>query len=121
MAIASGASFPGYIVAIIIIGLGTGGIKANVSPLVAEQYRSKTPYIKTLKNGDRVIVSPQATYQKIFNYFYWVRPTSYLHLRCMLTTLLHNDRVSTLVLCLLLPPPNWKRTLAFGLPFYFLH
>ncbi|CDS04124.1 hypothetical protein LRAMOSA07079 [Lichtheimia ramosa] len=71
MAIASGASFPGYIVAIIIIGLGTGGIKANVSPLVAEQYRSKTPYIKTLKNGDRVIVSPQATYQKIFNYFYW--------------------------------------------------
>lgn len=79
MAIASGASFPGYIVAIIIIGLGTGGIKANVSPLVAEQYRSKTPYIKTLKNGDRVIVSPQATYQKIFNYFYWVRSSYMLY------------------------------------------
>ncbi|KAI8343335.1 POT family-domain-containing protein [Chlamydoabsidia padenii] len=70
-AIASGATFPGFIVSIIIIGLGTGGIKANVSPLVAEQYRSRTAYVKTLKNGDRVIVTPQATYQKIFNMFYW--------------------------------------------------
>lgn len=70
-AIASGASFPGYIVAIIIVGLGTGGIKSNVSPLVAEQYRSKSAYVKTLKNGKRVIVTPQATYQKIFNFFYW--------------------------------------------------
>lgn len=70
-AIASGAAFPGFIVAIIIIGLATGGIKANVSPLVAEQYRSQSAYVKTLKNGTRVIVTPQATYQKIFNYFYW--------------------------------------------------
>ncbi|KAG0167659.1 peptide transporter ptr2 [Apophysomyces sp. BC1034] len=71
MAIENGAAFPGYIVAIIIIGLGTGGIKSNVSPLVAEQYRSKTPFVRTLKNGKRVIVTPQATYQKIFNMFYW--------------------------------------------------
>ncbi|CEP16928.1 hypothetical protein [Parasitella parasitica] len=69
--IASGAAFPGFIVAVIIIGLATGGIKANVSPLVAEQYRSRSAYVKTLKNGKRVIVTPQATYQKIFNYFYW--------------------------------------------------
>lgn len=71
MAIDSGAAFPGFIVAIIIIGLATGGIKANVSPLVAEQYQSKSAYIKTLNNGKRVIITPQATYQKIFNYFYW--------------------------------------------------
>ncbi|KAI7901093.1 POT family-domain-containing protein [Cokeromyces recurvatus] len=70
-AIANGSAFPGLVVAIIIIGLGTGGIKSNVSPLVAEQYRSKSAYVKTLKNGKRVIVTPQATYQKIFNYFYW--------------------------------------------------
>ncbi|KAI8343312.1 POT family-domain-containing protein [Chlamydoabsidia padenii] len=70
-ALASGAAFPGFVVAIIIIGLGTGGIKANVSPLVAEQYVQKTPFVKTLKNGKRVIVTPQATYQKIFNMFYW--------------------------------------------------
>lgn len=95
-AIASGATFPGFIVAIVIIGLATGGIKANVSPLVAEQYGATKPYIKTIvpksssrhcvDEGDlptvntttsqsagvtRVIVSPQATYQKLFNYFYW--------------------------------------------------
>lgn len=70
-AISAGSSFPGYIVAIIIIGLGTGGIKSNVSPLVAEQYRSKTPFVRTLKSGERVIVTPQATYQTIFNMFYW--------------------------------------------------
>ncbi|KAL9551491.1 hypothetical protein MBANPS3_004233 [Mucor bainieri] len=69
--IASGAAFPGFIVAIIIVGLATGGIKANVSPLVAEQYRSKSAYVKTLENGKRVIVTPQVTYQKIFNYFYF--------------------------------------------------
>ncbi|KAI7892110.1 POT family-domain-containing protein [Mucor mucedo] len=71
MGIESGAAFPGFIVSIIIIGLGTGGIKSNVSPLVAEQYTSKTAYVTTTAKGERVIVSPQATYQKIFTYFYW--------------------------------------------------
>ncbi|ORZ08140.1 POT family-domain-containing protein [Absidia repens] len=70
-AITNGAAFPGLVVSLIIIGLGTGGIKSNVSPLVAEQYTAKTPYTKTLKNGKMVIVTPQATYQKIFNMFYW--------------------------------------------------
>ncbi|KAI9323526.1 POT family-domain-containing protein [Dichotomocladium elegans] len=69
--IENGGAFPGFIVSIIIIGLGTGGIKSNVAPLVAEQYKSRSPYVRTLKGGERVIVSPQATYQKIFSYFYW--------------------------------------------------
>lgn len=70
-AIQSGAAFPGFVVGIIVIGLGTGGIKSNVSPLVAEQYRSQNPFVKTLPSGERVIVTPQATYQKLFNMFYW--------------------------------------------------
>jgi dipeptide/tripeptide permease len=70
-AIDSGASFPGFVVSLIVVGLGTGGIKSNVSPLVAEQYRSKVPFVRTLSSGERVIVSPRATYQKIFNMFYW--------------------------------------------------
>ncbi|KAG2204548.1 hypothetical protein INT47_012607 [Mucor saturninus] len=91
-AIDAGATFPGFIVAIIIIGIAAGGIKANVSPLVAEQYQVTRPYVKTITpkisskyaadEGDhvkgevadksyRVIVSPQATYQKLFNMFYW--------------------------------------------------
>jgi POT family proton-dependent oligopeptide transporter len=95
-AIDAGATFPGFIVSVIVIGLAAGGIKANVSPLVAEQYGVTKPFIRTIypKNsskyaadeGDlpsngatsanagavtRVIVSPQATYQKLFNMFYW--------------------------------------------------
>jgi POT family proton-dependent oligopeptide transporter len=97
-AIESGAAFPGFIVAVVVIGLAAGGIKANVSPLVAEQYGVTKPFVKTIKpkvssrytadEGDlpangtvvvynannaetRVIVSPQATYQKLFNMFYW--------------------------------------------------
>lgn len=92
-AISAGATFPCFIVSIIIIGFAAGGIKANVSPLVAEQYGNNRPFIKVLgqkvsskystDEGDhtnhvdsndtvqRVIVSPQATYQKLFNMFYW--------------------------------------------------
>lgn len=81
--IANGGAFPGYVVSIIIIGLGTGGIKSNVAPLVAEQYQTRSPYVKTLKSGERVIVSPQATYQKIFLYFYWVR----IKMQCIVSLL----------------------------------
>ncbi|KAI9496064.1 POT family-domain-containing protein [Zychaea mexicana] len=70
-AIEHNAAFPGFIVSIILIGLGTGGIKSNVSPLVAEQYQSRAPFVRTLKNGNRVIVTPQATYQRMFNMFYF--------------------------------------------------
>ncbi|KAI9267913.1 POT family-domain-containing protein [Phascolomyces articulosus] len=76
----SGGAFPGFIVALIIIGLGTGGIKANVSPLVAEQYSVPKPYVRKQEKAnwygkktgeiEYVIVTPQATYQKLFSYFY---------------------------------------------------
>ncbi|KAI8071321.1 POT family-domain-containing protein [Gongronella butleri] len=69
--IEAGAAYPLFIVSLIVIGFGTGGIKANVSPLVAEQYQNMKPYVKTLKTGERVVITPQATYQRIFNMFYW--------------------------------------------------
>ncbi|KZV84008.1 PTR2-domain-containing protein [Exidia glandulosa HHB12029] len=37
-----------FIIAIIIMGLGTGGFKSNISPLVAEQYRRHKVSIRTL-------------------------------------------------------------------------
>jgi POT family proton-dependent oligopeptide transporter len=48
----------------------TDWIRSNISPLIAEQYREEVPYIKTLKNGDRVIVDPAATISRIYLYFY---------------------------------------------------
>lgn len=65
VAIEHGAALGGLIAAMIIIGLGTGGIKSNVSPLIAEQYRETTQRIRVEKSGERVIVDPAVTAQRI--------------------------------------------------------
>lgn len=50
-----------FVIALIIMGVGTGGFKANVSPLVAEQYQVEHMAIKELPSGERVIVDPAQT------------------------------------------------------------
>ncbi|CZR69416.1 probable peptide transporter PTR2-A [Phialocephala subalpina] len=67
----NGAGMGGLIAAILIIGIGTGGIKANVSPLIADQYTRKRMAVKTLpKTGERVIIDPAVTIQRIYLIFY---------------------------------------------------
>ncbi|KAL1384793.1 peptide transporter-like protein PTR2 [Phyllosticta capitalensis] len=68
--IEAGYAFPGLLVAIVVIGLGTGGIKSNVSPLIAEQYEETKQRVKTLATGERVIVDPDLTIQRIYMVFY---------------------------------------------------
>ncbi|PLW55686.1 hypothetical protein PCANC_04604 [Puccinia coronata f. sp. avenae] len=68
-------SFACFIVAIIIMGIGTGGFKPNISPLVAEQAEteSSTPYIKVHpKSNEKVIVDPGLTASRIYMYFYLI-------------------------------------------------
>ncbi|KAK6508903.1 hypothetical protein TWF481_003671 [Arthrobotrys musiformis] len=65
-----GAGLGGFICAIILIGIGTGGIKANVSPLIAEQYTRKKMAVKTLPSGEKVILDPALTIQRIYMIFY---------------------------------------------------
>ncbi|KAJ8520799.1 hypothetical protein ONZ45_g2420 [Pleurotus djamor] len=59
-----------FVVAIIVMGIGTGGFKANISPLVAEQYQRSKLFVVTQKNGERVIVDPSLTVARIYMYFY---------------------------------------------------
>ncbi|RPD65524.1 oligopeptide transporter [Lentinus tigrinus ALCF2SS1-7] len=59
-----------FIIAIIIMGLGTGGFKANISPLVAEQYKRTKLFIAHTSKGERVIVDPIMTTSRIYMYFY---------------------------------------------------
>lgn len=66
----SKSSLACFLVALIIMGLGTGGFKANISPLVAEQYKVEHLTIKTLPSGERVIVDPAQTNARIYLYFY---------------------------------------------------
>jgi len=59
-----------FIVALVIMGLGTGGFKANISPLVAEQYKKTKCFIATTSSGERVVVDPTLTVSRIYMYFY---------------------------------------------------
>ena len=59
--IGAGAGVGGFITSIILIGIGTGGIKSNVAPLIADQYTRKKMAISTNKKGERVILDPTLT------------------------------------------------------------
>lgn len=48
------------------MGLGTGGFKANISPLVAEQQRLLRPFVSETKSGERVIIDPTLTTSRIY-------------------------------------------------------
>ncbi|KAF9456664.1 POT family-domain-containing protein [Collybia nuda] len=60
-----------YVVALIIIGIGTGLFKANISPLVAEQYRKTKLHVVTTKKGEKVIIDPSLTVARVYMYFYF--------------------------------------------------
>ncbi|KAE8405769.1 PTR2-domain-containing protein [Aspergillus pseudonomiae] len=70
-AINGGSAFGGLVASMVIIGLGTGGIKANVTPFCAEQYNKGSAFVKTLKSGERVVVDPELTVERMFMWFYW--------------------------------------------------
>ncbi|KAK7691936.1 hypothetical protein QCA50_005341 [Cerrena zonata] len=57
------------ILSIVIMGIGAGAIKANVSPMIAEQYTGKLRK-ETLPSGEVVIRDPGVTYQRIYMWFY---------------------------------------------------
>jgi len=59
-----------FSVGLIIMGIGTGGFKSNISPLLAEQIKQTRPEVITLKSGERVIKDPQVTISRVFLYFY---------------------------------------------------
>ncbi|KAF8148069.1 peptide transporter PTR2A [Crassisporium funariophilum] len=59
-----------FSVALIVMGLGTGLFKANISPLVAEQYKRTKLFVVTTNSGERVIVDPTLTISRVYMYFY---------------------------------------------------
>lgn len=63
-------SVAGFAIAVVVIGIGTGGVKANVSPLIADQVPKFRPHVKTLKSGEKVVVDSNLTVQNVFMLFY---------------------------------------------------
>ncbi|KAK4458726.1 putative peptide transporter ptr2 [Cladorrhinum samala] len=59
-----------FIIGILLMGVGTGGFKPNVNPLIVEQLDLDKMAIRTLPTGERVIVDPAATASRVYHYFY---------------------------------------------------
>lgn len=59
-----------FAVGLVVMGLGTGGFKSNISPLIAEQYKDTKAYVRVRKDGKKEIVDPAATTARIYIYFY---------------------------------------------------
>lgn len=59
-----------FLVGLIIMGVGTGGFKPNISPLIAEQIPAEKMRVTTNKNGERVILDPAVTSSRVYHYFY---------------------------------------------------
>lgn len=68
-AIDSGASFGGLIASIIMIGLGTGGLKSCIAPLCGEQNTDQGERLTTLKTGEVVVVDGKLTTARIFLWY----------------------------------------------------
>lgn len=66
-----GDSLAAMIMGILIIGFGTGGFKPNISPLIVEQLDLDHMVVRTLASGERVIVDPTITINRVYNWFYF--------------------------------------------------
>ncbi|TVY80528.1 putative peptide transporter ptr2 [Lachnellula suecica] len=59
-----------FAIGIVIMGMGVGGFKSNISPLIAEQCTENVMHIKTTAKGERVIMDPAVTVSRVYLYFY---------------------------------------------------
>ena len=59
-----------FSLSLVIMGIGTGGFKSNISPLIAEQYTRTKLFVITTKSGERVIVDPSLTTASLYMWFY---------------------------------------------------
>ncbi|TQS38245.1 hypothetical protein Golomagni_01253 [Golovinomyces magnicellulatus] len=59
-----------FMTGLIIMGLGTGSFKPNISPLIAEQLRITNLSVRVLPSGEKVIIDPAVTQSRVYHYFY---------------------------------------------------
>lgn len=59
-----------FIIALVIMGFGTGFFKSNCSVLIADQIKIKQQTVVTLRTGEKVIIDPALTLQRLYLWFY---------------------------------------------------
>ncbi|KAH6604252.1 hypothetical protein Trco_007698 [Trichoderma cornu-damae] len=66
----AGQGLAPFIISFFILAIGAGIFKPNVAPTVIDQYTNQRQVIKTLKSGEKVIVDPEQTIQRVMLIFY---------------------------------------------------
>ena len=63
-----------FLIGLIFFGTGVGWFKANISPLIAEQYELVQPRqtVETLPTGEKVIIDPVMTISRIYMRYYFL-------------------------------------------------
>ncbi|KAJ4420526.1 peptide transporter ptr2 [Gnomoniopsis sp. IMI 355080] len=59
-----------FMISFFMLAIGAGIFKPNVAPTVLDQYKHQREYIKVLPSGERVIVDPETTIQRIMVIYY---------------------------------------------------
>ncbi|KAH8801779.1 peptide transporter PTR2-A [Xylogone sp. PMI_703] len=62
----------GLACSMVLIALGSGGVKATISPFIGDQYTQLAPQLIVTNKGERVIADRTLTIQYIYNLFYWL-------------------------------------------------
>ncbi|OJJ45859.1 hypothetical protein ASPZODRAFT_152832 [Penicilliopsis zonata CBS 506.65] len=65
-----GHGLPPFLVSVLLLAFGAGLFKPNICPTVIDQVTVHQPYVKLLKTGERVIVDPETTIQRLTLTFY---------------------------------------------------
>ncbi|KAH7061213.1 POT family-domain-containing protein [Macrophomina phaseolina] len=66
----AGRGLAPFIVSLLVLAFGAGLFKPNVAPLLLDQYSYQKPYTKVLQTGEKVIVDPESTIQRLMLIFY---------------------------------------------------
>ncbi|KAK5130759.1 hypothetical protein LTR08_001704 [Meristemomyces frigidus] len=69
--VTEGHAIAPFILGIISLGFASGFIKPTIAPMIADQSTVKKAYVATLKSGERVIVDPNATIERMLLLYYW--------------------------------------------------
>lgn len=59
-----------FMISFFLLAIGAGIFKPCVTPTVIDQYTHQREYVKTLKSGEKVIVDPETTINRIMMIFY---------------------------------------------------
>jgi POT family proton-dependent oligopeptide transporter len=66
----AGKGLAPFIVSYGLLSIGAGIIKPLIAPILLDQLEHQKPYTKTLKSGEKVLVDPEITIQRILILFY---------------------------------------------------